>query len=53
VGAYALILFALDLTAGHAMSERRLLLIVLAGVALAVMTVLMVVATRMDRRESR
>jgi hypothetical protein len=51
VGAYGLILFALDLTAGQAMSDQRLLLIVLAGVALAVMAVLMVIAGRIDRRE--
>ena len=51
VGAYALLLFALDFTAGHAMSTPRLLLHLLAGIALALMAILMVVATRMERRQ--
>jgi hypothetical protein len=50
VGAYALVLFALDLTAGEGTSEPRLLLLVPAGIALALMALLIAVATRIDRR---
>jgi hypothetical protein len=50
VGAYALALFALDLTAGHAVSEPRLLLLVPAGIELVLMAMLIAVATRIDRR---
>jgi hypothetical protein len=53
VGAYAFILFALAFTASDPMSEPRVLLILLAGVALALMAILMIVAVRMDRRSSR
>jgi hypothetical protein len=50
VGAYALVLFALDLNAGPAMSEPRLLLLVPAAIALALMAILIAVAMRIDRR---
>jgi hypothetical protein len=50
VGAYVLVLFALDLTAGEAVDEPRLLLLVPAGIALALMALLITVATRIDRR---
>jgi hypothetical protein len=49
VGAYALVLFALDLTAGPAVSEPRLMLLVPAGIALLLVAMLIAVATRIDR----
>jgi hypothetical protein len=50
VCAYIVALFALDLTAGQAAFASRPLLLSLAGGALALMSVLIVVALRMDRR---